>query len=906
MILRSLQVEGWRCFARRVMIGPLVDRINVVHGPNGIGKSTLMWALVRGLMDNHAVGGAAVAAALQPRGRVLAPRVSIEFEHDGRRYRTAKQFVVSPSSVLERLEDGRYVPLAEGAASDARLRQMLGGAAPSRGFTEEKHWGMAQVLWAPQDRLQLPELATDVAGAIRASLGAQMTDPRQDAVERAIAACYGEIYTPGGKLKGGQKAPLIVTLRKELAAAEGRHDVLRQKLADFGAAGRQIQQLHAARDQARQDLARLDCDLEAAREKEKQFNAARAERDRQQEAVGAARERHENLNRRIADIKTLRGSLAKAAADIERLQSDLPELQQAMADCAREADKARTVLEALRGRRNEADIARRTAQAARQFTDAMAARAQTEQLITRAGATEEELRHLTEKRGKLTAPDLTRLREIEAEEGRRRDAATRLAAAMITVSIVPEADLQLEVMSGEQPGVRIVAPGNPCNLQGDSDVAFHISGVGQFRATGPSGSSVDQLRRQLAQAEENLTQLTNPFGTCEPVKLQTLHDEAAELDQAIAAMVIRRETLLGDLTIDELRRRRDAAAALVEATLAEYADWAALPPDAEQLDAEARRIAETHAAEIQSAESQRDAAEAARASADRAYETHQAKIAALQQQMSDAQKRLDELTADGCDDDARTKAQGEAALAWNAAKALVNKAEKELEGYGEDPGEEVERLKGRMTALAEASRQAERQLGEVEGRLEQMVAEAPYSALVEVEEHIERLRVQIAAEQVRNDAVRLLYETVGQCREAAVGAVIGPVQRRASETLRRIAGPGLGAIRLDESFLPGGVEPESFDGHVGIDELSGGEREQVHLAVRLALAEVLWEDQRQLLVLDDVLTATDPARLERTLDILGEAAERFQILILTCHPNRYQGLAEAMFVDLEEHIRPGE
>ncbi|NLE38881.1 MAG: hypothetical protein GX621_12725 [Pirellulaceae bacterium] len=151
----------------------------------------------------------------------------------------------------------------------------------------------------------------------------------------------------------------------------------------------------------------------------------------------------------------------------------------------------------------------------------------------------------------------------------------------------------------------------------------------------------------------------------------------------------------------------------------------------------------------------------------------------------------------------------------------------------------------------------------------------------------------------------MLHETVSQCREEAVRAVVGPVERRASEIASRIAGPRLGTVRFDESLRASGVAPDSVDDDVPIDELSGGEREQVHLAVRLALAEVLWDNQRQLLVLDDVLTATDPARLARTLEIFKEAAERFQVLILTCHPERYRGFPEATFVDLEEKVRKG-
>jgi uncharacterized protein YhaN len=82
-------------------------------------------------------------------------------------------------------------------------------------------------------------------------------------------------------------------------------------------------------------------------------------------------------------------------------------------------------------------------------------------------------------------------------------------------------------------------------------------------------------------------------------------------------------------------------------------------------------------------------------------------------------------------------------------------------------------------------------------------------------------------------------------------------------------------------------------------DLSGGETEQIHLAVRLALAEVLTGNDRRFLVLDDILTATDTGRLARILSILEEAAQRLQLFILTCHPERYRGLSGAEFYDLE-------
>jgi hypothetical protein len=38
------------------------------------------------------------------------------------------------------------------------------------------------------------------------------------------------------------------------------------------------------------------------------------------------------------------------------------------------------------------------------------------------------------------------------------------------------------------------------------------------------------------------------------------------------------------------------------------------------------------------------------------------------------------------------------------------------------------------------------------------------------------------------------------------------------------------------------------------------------------------------------------------MNVLEEAAQRLQILILTCHPERYRGLKRAAFLDLESLI----
>ena len=38
MVLQRIKLEGFRCFGPKIVIGPLDERMTVVHGPNGAGK----------------------------------------------------------------------------------------------------------------------------------------------------------------------------------------------------------------------------------------------------------------------------------------------------------------------------------------------------------------------------------------------------------------------------------------------------------------------------------------------------------------------------------------------------------------------------------------------------------------------------------------------------------------------------------------------------------------------------------------------------------------------------------------------------------------------------------------------------------------------------------------------------
>ena len=104
--------------------------------------------------------------------------------------------------------------------------------------------------------------------------------------------------------------------------------------------------------------------------------------------------------------------------------------------------------------------------------------------------------------------------------------------------------------------------------------------------------------------------------------------------------------------------------------------------------------------------------------------------------------------------------------------------------------------------------------------------------------------------------------------------------RRAPARLPDNNHPGARAL-LDERFAVTGLTRDGRD--ESFDILSAGTQEQIAVLVRLAFADLLREQGRPApVILDDALVFSDDERIERMFDILSAAAERMQIVVLTC------------------------
>lgn len=154
----------------------------------------------------------------------------------------------------------------------------------------------------------------------------------------------------------------------------------------------------------------------------------------------------------------------------------------------------------------------------------------------------------------------------------------------------------------------------------------------------------------------------------------------------------------------------------------------------------------------------------------------------------------------------------------------------------------------------------------------------------------ELARARAAADRLGRDAaaVRLLLDTLTAAEREAKETFLGPVRERIQPYLRLLFPDA-------ELVLADGDMAISHLRRGGIDEpfesLSVGTREQLAVLTRLAFADFLRDKGRPAaIILDDALAYSDDQRFDRMQLVLRKAAERLQVIILTCRERDFHAL----------------
>ena len=880
MKLRKLSVNQFKRFTEPTRLGELCDGLNLVVGPNELGKSTLLDALRAVLFERNS-SRAQQIKALQNDRSGAAPVIELVFEVNGAEYTLTKRFVNSPYARLQ-CPDGT---LLEADAAENRLRSLLGFAeAGNRGATSET-LGMWGVLWVQQGQSfgspNLPESAlASLSAGLESEVGTVLGGRRGRELPQVIEQQRGELVTarrrqPRGEYKDTLEH--VSEMEQRLVGQQQQQLEISETLEQLAEEEARLTRLEdGSQDRIDQEeLTQAQEQLGEVMRHDLQLEAARSElQNRQAQLEQAQRVQSERTSRR-EELKTDQEQL--------RLESErLGELQQ-------QERESLVVLDELRQAGTKAEAAAESAMQSetslRGILDRISRSAELRDLLRRQSDLEAAQERLADAQSQaeqiqVTDESLQRIRQA-AEIADKANAQLRVAATRISFEIPSD------LLAGfEADGAPLTDP--PATIEAVEPIMITIPERGRLLIE-PAVADRDQLLRSERDARSELHAALNEIGAQSLADAQVLRDQRRDHEFAAGAAqqeLARLAPPSGELTlqprIDELRQ--SLAAVLPEGATDQL-------PQRDYAEA-ALQSAQT---ELQKA---RDEERIAREAVDgraRAVLKLSVEVRTLENTV-DSQTELVERRQEGLQSDAESVSDQQIAEASDTAAKAVTKQQQTVSALEEDWSASARtQLEARISRLnsaieRRASSRVETKIETV--RLRERVEAHDSAGIDEAIEHtqheLEQAKRQCDRIERELEVLDLLAQTLRAAESEARERYLAPVVDRVHPYLQMLF-PNA-EIGMDEDLNITGMSrragyEESFD------HLSMGTQEQIAVLVRLAFAEMLVDQGAPAaVILDDALVFSDDKRMRLMFDILSHAAQRVQIVVFTCREQLFEGL----------------
>ncbi len=157
-------------------------------------------------------------------------------------------------------------------------------------------------------------------------------------------------------------------------------------------------------------------------------------------------------------------------------------------------------------------------------------------------------------------------------------------------------------------------------------------------------------------------------------------------------------------------------------------------------------------------------------------------------------------------------------------------------------------------------------------------AENPEELRGKLKELEEKTATQKEFCEIADIAMSALADSFSEARRS-YGSVL---EKKAGEIFSHLTGGKYETMSVSKSFDINVNEANAF-GSREIGYLSSGTADQAYLSLRLALSELISENEKLPILLDDALTQYDDGRMKTALGFLKEYSEKTQVIMFTCH-----------------------
>jgi uncharacterized protein YhaN len=211
---------------------------------------------------------------------------------------------------------------------------------------------------------------------------------------------------------------------------------------------------------------------------------------------------------------------------------------------------------------------------------------------------------------------------------------------------------------------------------------------------------------------------------------------------------------------------------------------------------------------------------------------------------------------------------------------------------GDSIAAEIQHVEATIDRLEKELGDASQAIGSEQTKLAQLDGSALAS---QMQEDAEELLASIRSDTEQYIRLWLSWKILKDSIERFRQHSQGPILTRAGELFKRLTLGSFSKLQADYDERGRAILVGIRSGNnssVGVDGMSEGTRDQLYLALRLALLEEHLENHTPMpLIVDDILIQFDDARSEAAIEILSEFADRTQVIFFT-HHHRLVELAE--------------
>ena len=885
MKLRSLAVNQFKKFTSPMRLDNINDDLNVVIGPNEMGKSTLLDALRAVLFEKYSSNTQSIRN-LQNNRNKAGPVVELTFELNEGIYRIRKRFIKKPYARLD-CPDGRTL---EGDVAEDELRELLSFEKPGSRGAQPETLGMWNVLWVKQGSSfgapDLPESARrNLRGALESEVGTVLGGRRGRKLPQAIERQLGELVTASKNKPTGQYKEFLehrTVLNEEIEGIRQRREELSDTLTRLEEKQETLKRLSSENrdetDSEEIEKARRRCSeaeqlegrIEAA-DKELQLRKFRLEKAENQE--------EERLKLREV-IKTEEANLKDAENQLEEAQGKERQY----------LGKFKKLCEAVRKAEEEVKAAEETVLQESRIYEVVRLKAKIGELETRFEKAQEAKTRSREAQVeaasiKVTEELIERIRKADKELEK---ATSRLNAVATTVTLDMEPN---RPDSFEVDGKPIVD--DYFSTQTVLPVTVTIPEYGRITVD-PAVRNRDELLSQQNKAETELSEALKEADSESLNEAERLYNKREKLLRD-AELALQETELLSPAT-DEYEAGAQALADHIESL------YLILKSETERIGLDKLPVLKESEAALEKANRRAVSARhifgnarAELSGPDESLGEFQRELGDLNARYESAKERLDHFHRQ-FEEMEKQCPSDELQTSIKTARTLLSEQEKvvkELRAERED--ESPEQLKTRIDRLENSIEERREKRIDLKEEISGLRSLVEFSEGAGLDEAIQQKNreLELYEEEIRRserevDILTLLLSTLRNAEREAKELYMSPVVNRLRPYLQFLF-PGAD-IAIDENLEITGVVRES-----GYEEpfhhLSMGTQEQIAVLVRLAFAEMLVEQgQPATVVLDDALVFSDDHRMDRMFDILNMSARNIQVLIFTCREQLFEGI----------------